>query len=404
MATGQNGRMNTSGPPGPSATPAPPYFAVIFTATRDEQPGDGFADTDEHLFALAERQPGFLGYETSAGDGLGITVSYWETEDAIRGLEGAGRARGRAARRPRALVRFLRRSRRHESSARTASRGRFPDRAAMKSAPPGRITLGDDLVLRLVRVNDAAVVARSVRESLEHLQPWMPWADDESARETFQRQRLRGARHKAAMGEEWQYGLFPRDESMLVGAFGLIARKWPATIEIGYWVHVDAIGRGYAPRATRALTNAALTLDGITTVCIRCDEANVTQRGGAPPARVHPRPHRDARTRSARPSRVASWCGSVTTRSSSYRGSTSASSIRAMAVASRRSITSRATRFSRTWSTRLAPVITVDTWGFFAHHASDIWASVHSRSEATAIRRRTRSLVFSLFIAWCSHS
>ena len=154
----------------------------------------------------------------------------------------------------------------------------------MKTAPPGRITLGDDLVLRIVRVNDAAIVARSVRESLEHLRPWMPWASEESARETFQRQRLRGARHKAAMGEEWQYGLFPRDESMLVGAFGLIARKWPATIEIGYWVNVDAIGRGYAPRATRALTNAALALDGITTVCIRCDEANV--RSAAVPRRL----------------------------------------------------------------------------------------------------------------------
>jgi heme-degrading monooxygenase HmoA len=76
--------MNTPGPPAPAATPAPPYFAVIFTATRDEQPDDGFAATDADLFELATGQPGFLGYETSAGDGVGITVSYWETEDAIR--------------------------------------------------------------------------------------------------------------------------------------------------------------------------------------------------------------------------------------------------------------------------------------------------------------------------------
>jgi RimJ/RimL family protein N-acetyltransferase len=147
-------------------------------------------------------------------------------------------------------------------------------RGATKSDPPGRLTLGPDLVLRLLRVNDAAAVARAVSESLEHLQPWMPWAREESTRETFQRQRLRGVRHKAAIGEEWQYGLFPRDESSFVGAFGLMPRKWPATIEIGYWVHVDAIGRGYASRASRALTNASLLLPDITTVCIRCDEAN----------------------------------------------------------------------------------------------------------------------------------
>ena len=61
----------------------------------------------------------------------------------------------------------------------------------------------------------------------------------------------------------------------MLGSFGLMARKWPATIEIGYWVHVDHIGRGFATRASRALTNATLALDGVTTVCIRCDEANV---------------------------------------------------------------------------------------------------------------------------------
>jgi RimJ/RimL family protein N-acetyltransferase len=143
-----------------------------------------------------------------------------------------------------------------------------------KPAPPARITLGDDLVLRQLRMSDAAAIAQAVSESLEHLVPWMPWAGEESTQGAFQRTRLRGVRHKAAHGEEWQYGLFPRDESSFIGAFGLMADKWPATVEIGYWVHVDAIGRGYAKRASRALTNAALAVDGIRTVCIRCDEAN----------------------------------------------------------------------------------------------------------------------------------
>jgi RimJ/RimL family protein N-acetyltransferase len=154
----------------------------------------------------------------------------------------------------------------------------------MSAVPPTRLKLGDDLFLRLVRVGDASAVAGSVRESLEHLKPWMPWADQESTRETFQRQRLRGAKHKAALGEEWQYGLFPTDESAVVGTFGLMARKWPATIEIGYWLHVDVVGNGYATRAVRALTNVALRLDGITTVCIRCDEVNV--RSAAVPRRL----------------------------------------------------------------------------------------------------------------------
>jgi RimJ/RimL family protein N-acetyltransferase len=151
-------------------------------------------------------------------------------------------------------------------------------------APPSRIKLGDDILLRQLRISDAAIVAHSVRESLEHLVPWMPWANEESTRESFQRQRLRGARHKAALGDEWQYGLLPTRESSLLGSFGLMARKWPATIEIGYWVHVDSIGQGFATRASRALTNACLALDDITTVCIRCDEAN--ERSAAVPRRL----------------------------------------------------------------------------------------------------------------------
>jgi RimJ/RimL family protein N-acetyltransferase len=145
----------------------------------------------------------------------------------------------------------------------------------MTNSPPTRITVDDGYTLRLLGISDASIVARSVRESLEHLQPWMPWAGEESTQESFQRTRLRGAKHKAAKGTEWQYGLFPRGETSLAGSFGLMADKWPATIEIGYWVHVAETGRGLARRATRALTNASLALDGVTTVYIRCDEANV---------------------------------------------------------------------------------------------------------------------------------
>jgi len=154
----------------------------------------------------------------------------------------------------------------------------------MKSAPPAQIRLDESYRLRLFRIGDAKAVALAVSESLEHLHPWMPWADDAaSADERFQRRRLRGVQHKAATGEEWQYGLFPTDESRVLGSFGLMA-KAPGTIEIGYWVHVDEIGHGLATLASRALTNASLALDGITTVYIRCDERNT--RSASVPRRL----------------------------------------------------------------------------------------------------------------------
>jgi heme-degrading monooxygenase HmoA len=63
-------------------TPQPPYYAVIFTSIRTE--GDnGYADAAREMLELASAQPGFLGFE-SARQELGISVSYWASEDAIR--------------------------------------------------------------------------------------------------------------------------------------------------------------------------------------------------------------------------------------------------------------------------------------------------------------------------------
>ncbi len=63
-------------------TPPPPYYAVIFTSLRTDV-AEGYGDTATYMVELAHEQPGFLGVE-SAREGLGITVSYWESLDAIR--------------------------------------------------------------------------------------------------------------------------------------------------------------------------------------------------------------------------------------------------------------------------------------------------------------------------------
>jgi heme-degrading monooxygenase HmoA len=64
-----------------AATPAAPYYAVIFTSLRTE--GDnGYGRMAEAMERLAAEQPGFLGIE-SARDELGITVSYWESLESI---------------------------------------------------------------------------------------------------------------------------------------------------------------------------------------------------------------------------------------------------------------------------------------------------------------------------------
>lgn len=63
-------------------TPEPPYTAVIFTSVRSESDG-GYAEASAEMERLARAQPGFLGIE-SARSGVGITVSYWRTDDDAR--------------------------------------------------------------------------------------------------------------------------------------------------------------------------------------------------------------------------------------------------------------------------------------------------------------------------------
>jgi heme-degrading monooxygenase HmoA len=65
-----------------ATTPAPPYYAVIFSNMRTEIE-EGYVETSIEMVRLAEAQEGYLGHE-SVRDGLGITISYWANLDAIR--------------------------------------------------------------------------------------------------------------------------------------------------------------------------------------------------------------------------------------------------------------------------------------------------------------------------------
>ena len=65
-------------------TPAPPYYAVMFTSQRNDTDAEGYAEAADAMAALAARQPGYLGMESARGaDGVGITLSYWRSEADI---------------------------------------------------------------------------------------------------------------------------------------------------------------------------------------------------------------------------------------------------------------------------------------------------------------------------------
>ncbi len=59
----------------------PPYYAVIFTASRTENL-DGYKEMSEKLYLLAKDQLGFLGIESVDGE-FEITISYWKDLESI---------------------------------------------------------------------------------------------------------------------------------------------------------------------------------------------------------------------------------------------------------------------------------------------------------------------------------
>lgn len=58
------------------------YYAVIFTSTLT-QDSDGYSEMAKKMEDLAKTQTGFIGID-SAREDVGITVSYWESLNAIK--------------------------------------------------------------------------------------------------------------------------------------------------------------------------------------------------------------------------------------------------------------------------------------------------------------------------------
>lgn len=63
-------------------TPKPPYFAVIFTSLRGKEDA-AYDAMATRMLELVAKADGFLGVESARSD-VGITVSYWESLEAIQ--------------------------------------------------------------------------------------------------------------------------------------------------------------------------------------------------------------------------------------------------------------------------------------------------------------------------------
>ncbi|MFF5126829.1 GNAT family N-acetyltransferase [Streptomyces syringium] len=136
--------------------------------------------------------------------------------------------------------------------------------------------------VRLVRwrTGDAEWALKLVTEALDHLRPYMPWADGYSAEQNLAF--LRSCEQAWDAGTSFQYSVHHRGRP--AGSCGLLRRPGTNVMEIGYWLHPDHTGKGLATDSARLLVTAAFALSDVGAVEIVHDAGN--HASGAVPRRL----------------------------------------------------------------------------------------------------------------------
>jgi ribosomal-protein-serine acetyltransferase len=131
-----------------------------------------------------------------------------------------------------------------------------------------------EILARPWREDDAEALEAAVRESRDHLRPWMPWASAPATGAGDRRAWIREQNAVEVAGGDRVRGAFLPDGT-LVGAGGLHRRLGPDELEIGYWVHAAWLRRGVATALVAALCDEAFADERIAAVEIHHDSGNV---------------------------------------------------------------------------------------------------------------------------------
>jgi RimJ/RimL family protein N-acetyltransferase len=140
------------------------------------------------------------------------------------------------------------------------------------------------LVIRCWDPKDAPLLKQAIDDNIEHLLPWMTWARQEPETLQAKIERLRLFRGKFDLGQDFAFGVFAPDETLVLGGAGLHTRAGEGAREIGYWIHRGHLNHGLATEVAAALTRAAFEIECVDRVEIHCDPQNA--RSAAVPRKL----------------------------------------------------------------------------------------------------------------------
>ena len=137
------------------------------------------------------------------------------------------------------------------------------------------------LLLRSWKPSDASLLRHAIELSDAHLRPFIPFMRHEPRTLDETRQWLGAIENHFLRDEHYRFAIFDRaaaaaGSQCLLGEVMLMQRelgKDPPN-ELGYWLHVDHVGHGYATEAATALCVAAFEHYRCRRIELCCESAN----------------------------------------------------------------------------------------------------------------------------------
>lgn len=130
------------------------------------------------------------------------------------------------------------------------------------------------LLIRAPQPGDGKAINDAVRESIDELRVWMPWAQavpSLAESETWAREGALMFRNR----EDLPLLLFRKSDGVYLGGSGMHNIAWDVPrFEIGYWLRTSVTGQGYMTEAVRGITAMAFEQLHAVRLEIRCDARN----------------------------------------------------------------------------------------------------------------------------------
>src|SRR5882757_3581025 len=131
------------------------------------------------------------------------------------------------------------------------------------------------LVIRFYEPEDAPQLHEAITRSVPHLRPWLPWVQQEPKGPEARVNLIRLFRGQFDLGIDYAFGIFDKTGKDIIGSTGLHTRIGKNAREIGYWIDINHINKGYATEAVSALIKTAFSIEGISRIEIRCAPDNI---------------------------------------------------------------------------------------------------------------------------------